>query len=313
MPYPGDFVQQAAASPPAQHDEPPGWFSAALAAPVEDRVVQAAGARIAYRAWGQPGSRGVLLVHGTAAHARWWDHIAPFLAADGLRVAALSISGHGDSDYRERYSMDRWAAEVMAVAADAGVTGLPFVIGHSLGGAIALQAAETYGGQLAGAAVIDTALYDEFYEGPPPAEVALAATPFGVGRTYPTREAIVARFRLVPEQPVLPYIRQHIAALSVTVKGNGEWGWKFDQALFSKLDGSPPATSAGCPMAVFRAEHGLMTRGMADRFRRLAGGGAVPVTEIPVAGHHVLLDEPLSLVTGLRTLLAHWTAATPAG
>ena len=311
MPYPGDSAQRTPDSPAAGHKEPPSWFTAALAAPAEERAVTAAGARIAYRAWGQPGSRGVVLVHGTAAHARWWDHIAPFLAADGLRVAALSISGHGDSDHRDRYSMGKWVAEVMAVAADADIAGLPFVIGHSVGGAIALHTAQSYGGQLAGAAVIDTVVFQDLYVGPPPGEVAVAVTPFGVGRTYPTREAIVARFRLVPEQPVPPYIREHIAACSVTVRDNGEWGWKFDQALLSKLDPSPPATAAGCPVAGFRAEYGLMTKQMADRFRDQFGG-AVPVTEIPVARHHVLLDEPLSLVTGLRTLLADWTAATPA-
>jgi pimeloyl-ACP methyl ester carboxylesterase len=312
LPYPGDFAQRAPDSPAVLPQEPPSWFTGALAVPAEDRGVPAGGARIAYRAWGSPGSPGVVLVHGTAAHARWWDHIAPFLAADGLRVAALSISGHGDSDHRDRYSMAQWAAEVMKVAADAGIAGQPFVIGHSLGGAIALRAAERYGGTLAGAVVIDTIIFEEFSDGQAPAEFSLTTTPFGVGRTHATREAVLARFRLVPEQPVLPYVREHIAAWSVTVKGNGEWGWKFDQALFSKLEPSPPATSPGCPVAVFRAEHGLMTRPMADQLRRQAGGAAVPVTEIPAAGHHVLLDEPLSLITALRTLLANWTAK-PAG
>jgi hypothetical protein len=30
------------------------------------------------------------------------------------------------------------------------------------------------------------------------------------------------------------------------------------------------------------------------------------VFEIPAAGHHVLLDEPLCLVTALRAVLAGW-------
>src|ERR1700729_2075043 len=100
----------------------PAWFSAALAAPVEDGSVDVDGARVRYRAWGDRGARGVVLVHGGAAHARWWDHVGPQLSA-GLRVVALDLSGHGDSDWREQYSLGRWAAEVVAVAAEAGVSG----------------------------------------------------------------------------------------------------------------------------------------------------------------------------------------------
>jgi pimeloyl-ACP methyl ester carboxylesterase len=35
----------------------------------------------------------------------------------------------------------------------------------------------------------------------------------------------------------------------------------------------------------------------------------LPVVDLPDAGHHPMLDQPLALVTGLRTLLALWPAA----
>jgi pimeloyl-ACP methyl ester carboxylesterase len=37
----------------------------------------------------------------------------------------------------------------------------------------------------------------------------------------------------------------------------------------------------------------------------------LPVVDLPDAGHHPMLDQPLALVTGLRTLLALWPAAAP--
>jgi pimeloyl-ACP methyl ester carboxylesterase len=292
---------------------PPGWFTDALATPAEDRRVAVAGARISYRAWGRAGRPGAVLVHGTAAHARWWDHIAPFLQADGMRVAALSMSGHGDSDWRDRYSLEQWAGEVMAVARDAGIAGPPFIIGHSLGGSVAITTAARYGAGLAGIVVVDTPVY----EGPPPPEMSTPEMGFGLGRTYPSEEAIVSRFRLVPEQPVLPYVREHIAAMSVTARDNGEWGWKFDQSLFAKIAPPPQPPSpavvagqAGCRVAIFRAQHGLMSADMAGRLRTRLGQ-QVPIAELPAAGHHVLLDEPLSLVSALRTVLADWTTTEP--
>ncbi len=40
-------------------------------------------------------------------------------------------------------------------------------------------------------------------------------------------------------------------------------------------------------------------------------GRRAPVIEIPEAYHHIMLDQPLLLVTGLRTLLADWDHSVP--
>src|SRR5258708_8053838 len=118
---------------PAGSTEPPPWFTAAMDAPTEQRAVDVDGATIAYRAWGDRGDVGIVLVHGGAAHARWWDHVAPMLDG-GRRVVALDLSGHGDSGRRDAYSLDQWAMEVLSVAAAARIGTPPTVIGHSMAG-----------------------------------------------------------------------------------------------------------------------------------------------------------------------------------
>jgi hypothetical protein len=35
-------------------------------------------------------------------------------------------------------------------------------------------------------------------------------------------------------------------------------------------------------------------------------GRSAPVVEIPQARHHIMLDQPLALVSALRALLADW-------
>src|SRR6266849_2863167 len=77
--------------------------------------------------------RGLLFVHGGGAHANWWSFIAPYLTRD-FRVAAIDLSGMGDSGRRQSYGSDIRAAEMRAVIADAGLGQRPFVIGHSFGG-----------------------------------------------------------------------------------------------------------------------------------------------------------------------------------
>ena len=103
----------------------PDWFRRALAVPFTDERVEVDGAGIHYLAWGQPGRRGLVFVHGGGAHAHWWTHVAATFA-DDFRVLALDLSGHGDSQHRAGYDPEQWTDEVMAVAArrsDRGAAG----------------------------------------------------------------------------------------------------------------------------------------------------------------------------------------------
>src|SRR5258708_37392396 len=112
---------------------PPAWFSAALDAAVQEGTTTVDGASIAYRDWGDPDGRSIVLVHGGAAHSRWWDHIAPMLT-DGWRVVAVDLSGHGDSDRRDRHSLHTRAREGPAVAAGTRAAPARVGLGHSQGG-----------------------------------------------------------------------------------------------------------------------------------------------------------------------------------
>jgi pimeloyl-ACP methyl ester carboxylesterase len=284
---------------------PPAWFSAALAAAPEERATECEGTSIAYRAWGDPADRNIVLVHGGAAHSRWWDHIAPLLAR-GWRVVAMDLSGHGDSGRRERYSLDIWAREVLAVVADAGTAASTVVIGHSMGGLVTLRLATLAGAQIAGAVAIDSPIRDMA----PEDRAARQHRAFGPLRVYPTREAAIARFRPIPDQPVLAWVAEHVAATSIR-PAEGGWRWKFDPQVFARDTLTPELlTRLDCRVALFRAEHGLVTpqqgEAIYDRLGRVA-----PLIEIPVAGHHIMLDEPVALAAALRTLLADWDHSIP--
>jgi pimeloyl-ACP methyl ester carboxylesterase len=290
---------------PADPDDPPTWFTAALAAPVEPGTAEVDGVKITYRGYGDPGPAGIVLVHGGAAHARWWDHVAPLLTS-GHRVVTIDLSGHGDSGRREKYTLDSWAHEAVAVAAAAGITGPPIIVGHSMGGFVALRAAGLYGSRLAGIVVIDSPVQDLT----PEDRAARDARAFGPLRVYPSAEGAMARFRPIPDQPALPYVREHVAATSIRPVPGG-WSWKFDPAIFGRSQATPALLHhLDCRVALFHAEHGIVppqtTELMYDKLGRRA-----PVIEVPAAGHHVMLDQPIALVTGIRTLLSDWEHSLP--
>ena len=103
-------------------DGAPDWFRHALAVPFTDEFVEVDGRSIHYLAWGEPGRRGLVFVHGGGANAHWWTHVAARFAEE-FRVLALDLSGHGDSDHRDAYRFEDWTDEVIAVAEAGGKIG----------------------------------------------------------------------------------------------------------------------------------------------------------------------------------------------
>jgi pimeloyl-ACP methyl ester carboxylesterase len=290
----------------ADRTDPPPWFRDALQASVEPGSVAVGGTMISYRAFGEQADNGIVLVHGGAAHARWWDHIAPLLAHN-RRVVALDLSGHGDSGRRDVYTLDMWAHEVLAVASAAGINGPPIVVGHSMGGFVALRVAGLFGTQLEGIVVIDSPVRDIT----PEERAARDQRAFGPLRVYPSRAAVIDRFRPIPDQPGLPYIMAHVAATSIRETAGG-WSWKFDPRVFGRPQFTPALlTRLDCRVALFYAEHGIVSPQTSELMYDQLGRRA-PLIEIPAARHHIMLDHPIALVTGIRTLLSDWDHSLPA-
>jgi len=279
----------------------PEWFVQAIATTPEHREVEVEGARVHYRVWGDRALPGLVLVHGGAAHSGWWDHIAPQLHSH--RVVALDLTGHGDSGRRDAYDMKLWAREVVAVT-EAEELDRPVVLGHSLGGWVALTVGVESPDAVAAVAVIDSPIDRQ-----PPEDERLRDRK-RPHRTYPTAEEAMARFRTIPTQDVLlPYVLEHIARGSLRHDSDG-WRWKFDPNFWGTrpllLQLLPQLTG---PVALFRCEKGLVTQEMATEMAALVDGH-LPVVDLPDAGHHPMLDRPLTLVAGVRTLLAVWPAGT---
>jgi pimeloyl-ACP methyl ester carboxylesterase len=277
----------------------PRWFQKALADAPEHRDTVVDGCRIHLRCWGDPDQPGVVLVHGGSAHSGWWDHIAPFFAGTH-RVIALDLSGHGDSGWRPTYELTLWAREVVAAADAGGVTGPFSVIGHSMGGWVTATVGVRHGERIDGIVIIDSPLNDQ-----PPEEERLIRRRRPT-KIYATREEIQARFTTLPPQEVLlPYVREHIAAESIRA-ADGGWTWKFDPMMFGQRQLLRDLlTELRCRAAFIRCEFGIVPPSMAGEIDALLGH-RVPIVELPDAGHHPMLDQPLPLVTALRTLLMQW-------
>jgi pimeloyl-ACP methyl ester carboxylesterase len=298
-------------APVPRYPDAPSWFQDALDVPFTDEFVEVGGTPIHYLAWGEPHRRGLVFVHGGGAQAHWWTHVAARFAST-FRVLALDLSGHGDSGQRDDYSLVQWTEEVAGVAAAGAIDGPPVVIGHSMGGFVTIATAALHGAELAGVIICDSPVTK------PDPEIGSfrLKEAFGRPRVYPTVEDALLRFRTVPAQEhYLDYVMDHVGRRSMKPVDGG-WQWKFDRHVFEQFAtglrgiARPYLSQVGCRLALLRSEYGLVTADIGlSMYEEM--GRVTPVIELPEAGHHAMLDEPLVLLTAIRTLLADWDHSQP--
>jgi pimeloyl-ACP methyl ester carboxylesterase len=111
---------------------------------IERKSVTVRGHRLSYQVAGPQDGPVIVLLHGLASDSDTWEYSIPALAQRGLRVLAVDLLGHGESDKPESgYLLDDFAADVDEFMAAIELPSAT-LCGHSLGGAIAMHVAYYY-------------------------------------------------------------------------------------------------------------------------------------------------------------------------
>ena len=288
----------------------PWWYRQALDTASETGSVEVLGARIHYETWGTDGP-GIVLVHGSSGHLEWWRFVAPLLA-DRFRVVAFDLSGNGDSAWRDRYSGEAFAEETWRVCQAAGLPPRPFVAGHSLGGFVALETGHYFGDRLGGIVFVDYTVVDpeDFLEWGGKADNAGYRR--RRTRVYEDLDAAVARFRLLPDQPVRhPAVMDHVARRSLR-QVEGGWTWKFDPTLYDHFvlgaDQRDKFVGLPCRSAVILGELSQDEGTLGAGYMRRVTAGKLPVVEIPRTHHHLMFEEPVALAMTIQGIVQTWVA-----
>lgn len=284
------------------HELHPAWFAQAMVNMPESQVIHVQGCPIHYLSWNleQTDKPALMFVHGYRAHARWWDFIAPFFT-DAFRVVALDFSGMGDSGHRSHYDDNIFVQDMLGVLADAGMQQVTLV-GHSFGGGRVLHACVEAPQLIRRAIVVDSYIRAAHESRPNVNQPKAVADP------YPTQSSALARFRLTPEQPPGPaFVSDYIARHSVRQVPGG-WDWKFDRALptmmLAKEDEFERLSRIRVPVDyVLGEDSAVVSLQQAERLVAQIPDCRGPIV-IPQANHHVMLSQPLALISTLRTLLA---------
>ncbi|HEU4676786.1 MAG TPA: alpha/beta hydrolase [Motilibacteraceae bacterium] len=155
----------------------------------EDLDVAGRGVRLRATRWAGEGAgaRGtVLLLHGLASQRRFWNLVAPRVAAAGYDVVALDQRGHGDAERPPAgpYDVTTCADDAVAALDGLGVR-KAVVVGHSWGAWVALTVAARHPERVQAVLAVDGG----------------TATPGGGGPREEVRKRLEPpRFALPPEE-----------------------------------------------------------------------------------------------------------------
>ncbi len=103
-----------------------------------DGIVALDGVGLHYLEWGEAGAGpDVLIIHGLMGMGIRWDLFARSLI-DEFHVIAPDLRGHGHSSRADPYQIEDYAGDMEQLIDRLGLKN-PIVVGHSLGGAIAMR------------------------------------------------------------------------------------------------------------------------------------------------------------------------------
>ena len=284
----------------------PDWFHKAISEkPRIETLTQSLG-NLSYQVWDKENSNNIiLLVHGTGAHKKWWDPIAPIINAN-CSVIAPDLPGMGESEHRSEYSFEAFGEAIIAMLNHEKAmekNKQVYLIGHSLGGHLAGYIASEMPDFPAGLIMIDSPIRPPTYD----YDKHQSTGPLRRIKYYPDKISIIERFRLMPPQDCengwyLRYIAEH----SVFDVEEG-WRWRFDDKLFASLRRLHNYEfKFQCPALFIAGGNSLLLESKIMKYIREAFKDSMTVEVIENAAHHVPLDSPLELVYLINNYLQEW-------
>jgi len=233
---------------------------------------------------GGDGSRLLVLLHGLGATRHVWQH---FLRSAPERWQgswiAPDLRGHGASPHATGYALGLHAADVAELVQASGAWSEIVVVGHSMGGVIALALASQWFG-LTPARVFGLGIKIAWTDSELAQLTKMASAPV---RWFATKEEAADRYLKVSG---LAGLVDSKSAMAVSGVVWAEQGWRLAAHPATASIGRPPASSlivaASVPIHLARGASDAM---VSLRMLHACDAGAV---DISGAGHNAMVDKP---------------------
>lgn len=227
----------------------------------------------------------VIALHGRAGHAREWDWLADSLVTRHL--VAPDLRGHGESSWADDYRLASMVGDVISCI-DATASGPVDVVGHSLGGLVAMVLAAEHPEMVRRLVIADIGPelrhLDSTADGSPSV-------------TFDSQEAAIANLR--DRHPIAPVeVLTGRVMHGVVPDPAGGWRWRHDPAV-DDVSTDPVLRllwehweAVEAPTLVIRGgESIVLSEELAGQMKHRARA-TVDLACIGDAGHNVHADRP---------------------
>jgi pimeloyl-ACP methyl ester carboxylesterase len=258
--------------------------------------------REAGRATGEP----VLLLHGLFGSAANWGRVSRILA-DDWRVLVPDLRNHGQSPHAAQHDYPAMAADLVALLDRLEIEAATLV-GHSMGGKVAMHLALTAPHRVARLGVVDMAPVRYAHDFDDVLQAFDAVDPGAIAGRSDAERAMADR-RVAAGMRA--FLLQNLVR-----DADGGWRWRLNLAALRRaqpdLRGFPdvePGTAYTGPARFIRGALSDYVRPEHEaRVRELFPGAAI--CEVAAAGHWVHAEQPSGFIACLQPLLQEQVAAT---
>jgi len=251
------------------------------------------------KTYGDPAARPLVLLHGLFGSSTNWGSVARQLQ-DDFHVLVPDLRNHGRSPHDPDCSYPAMADDVRALLDRRGLDAATLV-GHSMGGKVAMQLALGTPGRVAGLAVVDMSPvryghdFEQVLDGFDAVDLA------AINARADAERAMAGRVR---GAGVRAFLLQNLA------RGEAGWYWRPNlaalraaQADITGFPDQPADARYGGPTTfIFGGLSDYVTAAHEPMIRRLFP--AATLCEVATAGHWVYADRPREFMDCLSAFLA---------
>ncbi|WP_417498022.1 alpha/beta fold hydrolase [Maricaulis sp.] len=282
------------------------WLVTAIALAACIAANSDAQTRFAVERSGAPGAPALLLIPGLATPGEVWAGTIAELGASA-DIYTLTAAGFGDVPAAgEGAFLEPLVAELADYLDTHHLESLT-IVGHSMGGQVALQLAAARPERIDRVVIVDSAPF--FMRLFNPAATAEQAAQYG--------PMMAAQLAAMPREQYLEMSRQGLAIQSITPEGQARvMGWmeNADQATVARAMGEIAGSDFSPVLMDVRAEATVLVAWSdaapvpAEQLRAMyeaqyAGLPGTQVQIIPDSRHFIMLDQPAAFLDALRAVL----------
>lgn len=251
------------------------------------------------RILGEPDRPAVVLLHGLFGSSSNWGAVARHLSPD-FRVLVPDLRNHGQSPHDPDNSYRAMVADVLALL-DAQRVARAILVGHSMGGKVAMHLALKHPQRASGLAVVDMSPVNYSHDFNDVLEAFRAVDLAALGNRSDADAQMASRV-------TMPGVRAFL--LQNLVKRDGAWAWRLNldalaacQTEILNFPQQPEGTVYAGPAAFIYGElSDYVKPEYGPQIRRLFP--AANLCPVPRAGHWVYAEQPQGFLSCLDRFLA---------